>query len=86
MLKLSVKFINFEWLYLPLKEQSNKKPPINKLYYPRSLRPFVENSARFKLFFGADFVLYSGQSNFEFGYLVKFQTEFENILGYKSGV
>ncbi len=27
----------------------------------------------------------SGQSNFEFEYLGKFETEFENILGYKSG-
>ncbi len=29
-------------------------------------------------------VLYSGQSNFELEYLVKFETEFENILGYES--
>jgi hypothetical protein len=27
----------------------------------------------------------SGQSNFEFEYLGEFETEFENILGYKSG-
>jgi hypothetical protein len=26
-----------------------------------------------------------GQSNFEFEYLGEFETEFENVLGYKSG-
>ncbi len=29
-------------------------------------------------------VFYSGQSNFEFKYLVKFETEFENITGNES--
>jgi hypothetical protein len=28
--------------------------------------------------------MYSGQSNFESEYLFKFETEFENILGYES--
>jgi hypothetical protein len=30
-------------------------------------------------------MLYSGQSNFEFEYLSKFETELKNILGYESG-
>ncbi len=29
--------------------------------------------------------VYCGQSNFEFEYLGEFETEFENILGFKSG-
>jgi hypothetical protein len=30
-------------------------------------------------------VLYSGESNFKFGYVGKSKTEFENVLGYESG-
>jgi hypothetical protein len=43
-----------------------------------------QNSPRLKFFLFAA-ILYSGQSNFEFEYLSKYVSEFENILEYESG-
>ncbi len=67
-----------------LKQQSNKKPPKGELYYPRPMTSMFQISPSLKFFLLAA-ILYSGQSYFEFEYLVEFETEFENILGYESG-
>jgi hypothetical protein len=68
-----------------LKKQSNKQPPIGELFYPRPITSIFQNSPSLTFLFGLAAILYCGQSNFEFEYLGEFETEFENILGYKSG-
>jgi hypothetical protein len=68
-----------------LKKQSNKKPPMSELYYPRPMTPKFQTSPSLTIFFDLPlYILYGGQSNFEFEYLGEFVTEFENILGYES--
>jgi hypothetical protein len=34
-----------------LKKQSNKKPPMGELYYPRPMTSMFQNSPSFKFFF-----------------------------------
>ncbi len=57
-----------------LKKQSNKKPPMGELYYPRSITSIFQNSPRLAA------ILYCGQSNFEFEYIGEFITEFKKYF------
>jgi hypothetical protein len=58
---------------------------MGELYYSRPMTSMFQNSRSFKNLLDLPlYVLYSGQSNFEFEYLGKFVTEYENILGYES--
>ncbi len=68
-----------------LKKQSNKKPPMGELYYPRPITSIFQNSPSLKFFILLAAIFYCGQSNIEFEYHGKFVTEFENVLGYESG-
>ncbi len=67
-----------------LKKQSNKKPPMGELYYPRPMTSMFQHSPSFTFFLLAA-ISYDGQSNFKFEYLGEFVTVFENILEYESG-
>ncbi len=59
---------------------------MGELYYPRPITSIFQNSPSLIFFFYLSlYYIYCGQSNFEFEYLGEFETEFENILGYKSG-
>jgi hypothetical protein len=59
---------------------------MGELYSPRPMTSMFQNYPSFKFFFDWPlYILFNGQSSFEFEYLGEFVTEFENIVGYESG-
>jgi hypothetical protein len=62
--------------------QTKKNRAFYHIWVLRYLAAKLHTFENKRIYFGRP--LYSGQSNFEFEYLVKFETEFENILGCES--